>query len=35
MSVVLALRHLAFEDLGLLEPLLVQREHTTRATPRP
>jgi GMP synthase (glutamine-hydrolysing) len=30
MSTVLALRHLAFEDLGLLEPLLAHREHTVR-----
>lgn len=30
MSTVLAVRHLAFEDLGLIEPLLAQRGHTVR-----
>jgi GMP synthase (glutamine-hydrolysing) len=30
MSTVLALRHLAFEDLGLIEPLLAERGHIVR-----
>lgn len=30
MSTVLAVRHLAFEDLGVIEPLLIERGHTVR-----